>query len=107
NFMPVFESMLSASKWGGFNAVKLGLSVQQSSRTVRAWAWVECERRIGVVGMLTALTHKKWVEFLIKDSPHSNAGCGGSIGTYDLRVMSPTSYQAAPPRVRKVILTLL
>ena len=25
-------------------------------------------------------------------------GCGGRIWTYDLRVMSPTSYQAAPPR---------
>lgn len=77
--MPVFESMLSASKWGGFNAVKLGLSVQQSSRTVGVWAWVECEQRIGVVGMLTALTHKKWVEFLIKNSTHLNLGCGGRI----------------------------
>ena len=26
-------------------------------------------------------------------------GCGGRIWTYDLRVMSPTSYHAAPPRV--------
>ena len=25
-------------------------------------------------------------------------GCGGRIWTYDLRVMSPTSYQTAPPR---------
>ena len=28
-----------------------------------------------------------------------NVGCGGRIWTDDLRVMSPTSYQAAPPRV--------
>ena len=28
------------------------------------------------------------------------AGCGGRIWTYDLRVMSPTSCQTAPPRVR-------
>ena len=25
-------------------------------------------------------------------------GCGDRIRTYDLRVMSPTSYQTAPPR---------
>ena len=31
-------------------------------------------------------------------------GCGGRIRTYDLRVMSPTSYRAAPPR--DMILTL-
>ena len=28
----------------------------------------------------------------------SGFGCGGRIRTYDLRVMSPTSYQTAPPR---------
>ena len=28
-------------------------------------------------------------------------GCGGRIWTYDLRVMSPTSCQTAPPRVCK------
>ena len=27
-------------------------------------------------------------------------GCGGRIRTYDLRVMSPTSCQTAPSRVR-------
>jgi hypothetical protein len=26
-------------------------------------------------------------------------GSGGRIRTYDLRVMSPTSYQTAPPRI--------
>ena len=29
-------------------------------------------------------------------------GCGDRIWTYDLRVMSPTSYRAAPPRVSEV-----
>ncbi len=28
-------------------------------------------------------------------------GCGGKIRTCDLRVMSPTSYQTAPPRDQK------
>ena len=27
-------------------------------------------------------------------------GSGGRIRTYDLRVMSPTSYQTAPPRIK-------
>src|SRR4029078_12019229 len=31
----------------------------------------------------------------------SKDGSGGRIRTYDLRVMSPTSYQAAPPRTGK------
>ena len=30
---------------------------------------------------------------------HFRASCGGRIWTYDLRVMSPTSFQTAPPRV--------
>ena len=30
--------------------------------------------------------------------------CGGRIWTYDLRVMSPTSFQTAPPRVSYIIL---
>src|SRR5690554_3277687 len=29
-------------------------------------------------------------------------GSGGRIRTYDLRVMSPTSYQTAPPRIKLV-----
>ena len=29
-------------------------------------------------------------------------GCGGRIWTYDLRVMSPTSYQTAPPRDKEL-----
>src|SRR5210317_1483720 len=29
-----------------------------------------------------------------------NFGCGGKIRTCDLRVMSPTSYQTAPPRIK-------
>ena len=28
-------------------------------------------------------------------------GCGGKIRTCDLRVMSPTSYQTAPPRYKR------
>src|SRR4051794_13049511 len=31
-------------------------------------------------------------------SPSSPAGSGGGVRTRDLRVMSPTSYQTAPPR---------
>ena len=31
--------------------------------------------------------------------PLLKSGCGDRIWTYDLRVMSPTSYRAAPPRV--------
>ena len=34
-------------------------------------------------------------------------GCGGRIWTDDLRVMSPTSYQAAPPRVRISLLSTM
>src|SRR2546427_13279486 len=30
------------------------------------------------------------------------AGCGGQIRTGDLRVMSPTSYQTAPPRAQMI-----
>ena len=33
-------------------------------------------------------------------------GCGGWIGTNELRVMSPTSYQTALPRVNHVFLVL-
>ena len=32
-------------------------------------------------------------------------GCGDRIRTYDLRVMSPTSYQTAPPRGETKIMT--
>jgi hypothetical protein len=32
--------------------------------------------------------------------PGEKIGCGGRIRTYDLQVMSLTSYQAAPPRGR-------
>jgi hypothetical protein len=34
--------------------------------------------------------------------PHEIIGSGGRIRTYGLRVMSPTSYQTAPPRDRNV-----
>ena len=33
-------------------------------------------------------------------------GCGGRIRTNDLRVMSPTSYQTAPPRDNEMDTTL-
>ena len=33
---------------------------------------------------------------------HTTFGCGSKIRTCDLRIMSPTSYQAAPPRDRGV-----
>ena len=33
-------------------------------------------------------------------SPISKFGSGDRIWTYDLRVMSPTSYQTAPPRIK-------
>ena len=35
---------------------------------------------------------------LIYKGIRSEIGCGGRIRTYDLQVMSLTSYQAAPPR---------
>ena len=34
-------------------------------------------------------------------------GCGSRIRTYDLRVMSPTSYHAAPSRVRRWYYTFI
>ena len=34
-------------------------------------------------------------------------GCGGRIRTFDLRVMSPTSYLTAPPRDILYILLLM
>ena len=40
-------------------------------------------------------------EYNIWKKTLQESGCGGRIWTDDLRVMSPTSYQAAPPRVRK------
>ncbi len=35
--------------------------------------------------------------------PYFNNGSGGWIRTNDLRVMSPTSYQTAPPRIKLVV----
>jgi hypothetical protein len=36
-------------------------------------------------------------------SPCYHFGSGGRIRTYDLRVMSPTSYLTAPPRINESI----
>ena len=47
----------------------------------------------------------KYPALLINISMHAlnaNGSCGGRIWTNDLRVMSPTSYQTAPPRAMKV-----
>jgi hypothetical protein len=41
---------------------------------------------------------KKWLRRLSK--PPEYFGSGGRIRTCDLRVMSPTSYQTAPPRIK-------
>ena len=48
-------------------------------------------------------------KFLVQKNPKFGVlftelviGCGGRIWTDGLRVMSPTSYQAAPPRVRNM-----
>ena len=38
-----------------------------------------------------------------KNNKRGLIGCGGRIWTYDLQVMSLTSYRAAPPRVKKKI----
>ena len=40
-----------------------------------------------------------WLDFVCNFEGIDLIGCGGWIWTNDLRVMSPTSYQAAPPRV--------
>ena len=42
-----------------------------------------------------------WQADVITTTPR-NHGCGRRIWTYDLRVMSPTSYQAAPSRDIKI-----
>ncbi len=47
--------------------------------------------------------HKKGQHNLLTDF---EIGCGDRIRTYDLRVMSPTSYQTAPPRGETKIMTL-
>ena len=42
-----------------------------------------------------------------KSEPYLKIGSGGWIRTNDLRVMSPTSYQTAPPRIKPCISELL
>ena len=53
--------------------------------------------------MLYQLSYLAFSVFPAKPPPGFGGGCGtiysgGGIRTRDLRVMSPTSYQAAPPR---------
>ena len=53
-----------------------------------------------VVGYLEYNTRKKDLEYSL--SPCHYFGSGGWIRTNDLRVMSPTSYQTAPPRIKEI-----
>ena len=58
-------------------------------------------KREGRVLPLTFGLRKKRTEPVLHGSGSLlKVGSGGRIRTYDLRVMSPTSYQTAPPRDR-------
>ena len=63
---------------------------------------LECEKRSAKTGFLIVVgTLKKGRIQTIKPARcglYFNSGSGGWIRTNDLRVMSPTSYQTAPPR---------
>ena len=67
---------------------------------------LECEKRSAKTGFLIVVgTLKKGRIQTIKPARcglYFNSGSGGWIRTNDLRVMSPTSYQTAPPRINVV-----
>ncbi len=52
-------------------------------------------KRVTVSSPQSKKASKRW--------PFFNNGSGGWIRTNDLRVMSPTSYQTAPPRIKLVV----
>ena len=47
------------------------------------------------------LYHLSYTPILVLSLDKKN--CGGRIWTYDLRVMSPTSFQTAPPRANMIL----
>ena len=82
--------------------------------TIKWWLWAELNHRhkdFQSSALPTELQSHKWRSRRDSDSrssawqadvitatPRDLFGCGGKIWTYGLRVMSPTSYQAAPLR---------
>ena len=72
----------------GFEPVTFGLWARRATRLLHP----------AIIGRLTKLSFYVLVCLPKQPTPTKGIGSGDRIWTCDLRVMSPTSYQTAPPR---------
>ena len=84
-------------KHGGFEPPTTWLKVRCSTD----WASAPCN--IGFLGIRNAQSRNRTSDTrifspLLYQLSYQGMNCGDRIWTYDLRVMSPTSFQTAPPR---------